>query len=207
MLFSRLALLFTASLLATTLAAPTSGGKEASFERRLSKRDVSASEAASAFNTLTTQIESAKAELTSALESVDTSNATAVYEVARPILTSVDEDIKAVGTSLSLKKRYLIFSRQTNSTDTEEAAEAIAAAITALVDLLDPLETLIEENPVLGALLSPLFSNLSVDVVYVLSGLFLVLTGVLDLVANLLSGLGSALSGLGLGGVGDLLGL
>ncbi|GAA6037674.1 hypothetical protein JCM8097_002279 [Rhodosporidiobolus ruineniae] len=202
MLFSRLATVALLGLSTSVLAAPAK-----SFDRQLVKRQVTADQAASAFNTLTSQIQSAKDELTSALADVDTSNATAVYAVAKPILEEVDSDIKAVGTDLNLSKRFLVIRQDNSSNSTEAAAEAIANAITALVDLLQPLEDLIESNPVLGALLSPLFSNLSVDLVYVLSGLFLVLNGVLDLVANLLSGLGSALSGLGLGGLTSALGL
>ncbi|BGP19901.1 hypothetical protein JCM10213_008625 [Rhodosporidiobolus nylandii] len=203
MLFSPVSLIALLSLAGSTLAAP------ARLDTTLARRAVTASQTTSAFNTLTSQITSAKSDLTSALADVDTSDASAVYAVAAPILKDVDADIKATGASLDIVKRDLIYARQSNSTDPdlEEAAEAIANAIVALTELLEPLQTLIEANPVLGALLSPLFSNISVDLIFVTSGLFLVLTGVLDLVANLLSGLGSTLSGLGLGGLGNQLGL
>ncbi|GAA5985223.1 hypothetical protein JCM11641_003637 [Rhodosporidiobolus odoratus] len=236
MLFSSLSLVTLLSLSTTVFSAPTAG-----FERQIVKREtVTPATTTAAFTTLTSQVNSAKEELSSGLAEIDTSDADAVYAVAAPILKAtdrvicvvlqeVDANIEAIGASFSLRKRD-IFTRQSNGTDLEEAAQAIADAIVAIVNLLEPLQELIEANPVLGALLSPLFSNLSVErvpissmhrlrcfanvqpdpfssLIYVTSALFLVLTGVLDLVANLLSGLGSALGGVGLGGLGDLLGL
>ncbi|GAA6020411.1 hypothetical protein JCM10207_002099 [Rhodosporidiobolus poonsookiae] len=219
--FSTVSALAVFSLIGTAFSAPTA------FDNRLVKRATTASEAISALDTLTTDVKAKTDELTSALDGVDTSDAQAVYDVAAPILTDVDNELKSVASSLDIQKRMLVRRQDDsgNATDIDErtlsslfstpilspdrfsrpaaVAPAIADAVTALLNLIEPLEDLIESNPVLGALLSPLLSSLSVDVAFIVSGLGLVLDGVLDLVSNLLSGLGSALGNLGLG---DLLG-
>ncbi|GAA5888474.1 hypothetical protein JCM6882_008633 [Rhodosporidiobolus microsporus] len=191
MLFSPVSLLAALSLVTSVVSAPTLNLDSAVA---LSKR-ASDAETATAFNDLASQIKSKKSELDAALEEVDTGDASAVAVVAKPILQDVDADIKALHSSLGLQKRdiVLLYRQNDNSTDPD-----------ALIDLIQPLQDLIAENPVLGALLSPLLSNLTIDLVYVLTGLGLVLTGVLSLVGNLLSGL---LGGLGLGGLLSSLGL
>ncbi|ORY74732.1 hypothetical protein BCR35DRAFT_333273 [Leucosporidium creatinivorum] len=169
----------------------------------LSRRAVASDTISTTFQTLTTQLTAQETALQNALAQVDTSNATQVVQVVKPILEAIDDDINAAKSTLALRLRK----RQTSDVDIDAIAQDIADAISALLSALSPLEDLIDELPILGSLLAPFLSPINIDLAIVLSGVALVLSGVLALVGDLLSALGGALSGLGLTSVTGLLGL